>query len=185
LAICLGANAAIFTVVNAVLLRPLPVAESERIVGMGDVYPTITPNDILTNDVPSYFDRLEALTTLEEQALFTYWYDTLPIDGVPQELRGMRVTPSLFRLLRVPPAIGRAFTDAEAEPGATRVIVLSDGLWRTLYGGDPAAVGQTLRLGWTGERYTIVGVMPRGFSFLDEGEDGHAGARQGVRSGFR
>jgi predicted permease len=175
LAICLGANAAIFTVVNAVLLRPLPVPESDRIVGMGDVYPTITPNDILTNDVPSYFDRLEALTTLEEQALFTYWYDTLPIDGVPQELRGMRVTPSLFRLLRVPPAIGRAFTDAEAEPGATRVIVLSDGLWQTLYGGDPSVVGQTLRLGWTGERYTIVGVMPRGFSFFDAGEDGHAG----------
>jgi putative ABC transport system permease protein len=181
LAICLGANAAIFTVVNAVLLRPLPVPESDRIVGMGDVYPTITPNDILTNDVPSYFDRLEALTTMEEQALFTYWYDTLPIDGVPQELRGMRVTPSIFRLLRVPPAIGRAFTDAEAESGATRVIVLSDGLWQTLYGGDPAAVGQTLRLGWTGERYTIVGVMPRGFSFLDEGEDGHAGGRQGVQ----
>jgi predicted permease len=182
LAVCLGANAAIFTVVNAVLLRPLPVPESDRIVGMGDVYPTITPNDILTNDTPSYFDRLEALqTTLEEQALFTYWYDTLPIDGVPQELRGMRATPSLFRLLRVPPALGRAFTDEEAEPGVGRVIVLSHGLWQTLYGGDPNAVGQTLRLGWTGERYTILGVMPRGFSFFDEGEDGHTGARQGVQ----
>lgn len=181
LAVCLGANAAIFTVVNAVLLRPLPVPESDRIVGMGDVYPTITPNDILTNDTPSYFDRLEALTTLEEQALFTYWYDTLPVDAVPQELRGMRATPSLFRLLRVAPALGRAFTDEDAEPGAGRVIVLSHGLWQTLYGGDPSAIGQSMRLGWTGERYTIVGVMPAGFSFFDDGDDGHAGSRQGVQ----
>jgi len=59
--ICLGANAAIFTVVHAVLLRPLPVPEPDRIVGLGDVYPTITPDDILSNDVPSYFDRLQAL----------------------------------------------------------------------------------------------------------------------------
>jgi putative ABC transport system permease protein len=181
LAICLGANVAIFSVVNAVLLRPLPVPESARIVGIGDVYPTITPNDILSSDTPSYFDRLEALTTLDEQALFTYWYDTLPIDGVPQELRGVRATASLFRLLRVPPALGRPFTDAEAEPGAARVIVLSHGLWQTLFGGDPGAVGQTLRLGWTGERYTIVGVMPAGFTFFDGGEDGHVGARQGVQ----
>ena len=181
LAVCLGANAAIFTVVNAVILRPLPVPESDRIVGLGDVYPTITPNDILANDAPSYFDRREALTALEEMALFTYWFDTLPIDGLPQELRGMRVTPSLFSLIRVQPAIGRAFSDADAETGAEKVIVLSDGLWRTLFGGDPAAIGKSLRLGWTGERYTVVGVMPPGFSFFDEGEDGHAGPRQGVQ----
>ena len=176
LAICLGANAAIFTVVNAVLLRPLPVPEADRIVGMGDVYPTITPNDVMANDVPSYFDRREALTTLEEQALFTFWYDTVPIDGVPQELRGMRVTPSLFRLLRVSPVLGRTFTEEEGETGDGRPIVLSYGLWQTLYGGDRTVLGQSLRLGWTGERYTIVGVMPRDFSFFDEGYDGHASA---------
>jgi predicted permease len=163
-----------------VLLRPLPVAESDRLVGMGDVYPTVTPNDILANDVPSYFDRLRALTTLEEQALFTYWFDTLPIDGVPQEIRGMRVTPSLFRVLRVAPALGRAFTDAEGEIGNERKIVLSDGLWRRLYGGDPAVLGQSLRLAWTGNPYTIVGVMPPGFSFFDQGYDGHASA-EGVQ----
>ena len=79
------------------LLRPLPAPESDRIVGIGDVYPTITPNDILANDVPSYFDRLKELTTLDEQGMFTFWFDTLTIDGLPQEVRGMRVTPSLFR----------------------------------------------------------------------------------------
>jgi putative ABC transport system permease protein len=181
LAICLGANAAIFTVVHAVLLRPLSVPEGHRIVGMGDVYPTITPNDILTNDVPSYFDRLTALTTLEAQGMFTYWFDTLAIDGVPQEIRGMRVTPSLFRVLRVSPALGRTFTDAEGEIGDEKKIILSYALWQRLYGGSSSVLGQSLRLGWTGTLYTIVGVMPPGFSFLDQGYDGHAAASEGVQ----
>ena len=173
LAVCLGANVAIFTVVYAVLLRPLPVPDADRIVALGDVYPSITPNDILSNTAPSYFDRLEALTALEEQAIFSYWYDTIAIDGTAQELRGMRATPSLFRVLQVQPALGRAFAEAEAEVGADRKIILSHGLWQRLYGGDPNAVGRDLRLGWTGQRYTIVGVMPPGFSFFETGGDGH------------
>jgi putative ABC transport system permease protein len=181
LAICLGANAAIFTVVHAVLLRPLPVPEPERIVGMGDVYPTITPNDILANDVPSYFDRRDALTTLEEQGMFTYWFDTLTINGVPQEVRGMRATPSLFRVLRVPPALGRTFTDVEGEVGNDQKVILSYALWQRLYGGDPGVVGRTLRLAWTGNLYTIVGVMPREFSFFEQGYDGHDTTAQGIQ----
>jgi putative ABC transport system permease protein len=175
LAICLGANAAIFTVVYSVLLRPLPVPDSDRIVAMGDVYPTITPNDILSNTAPSYFDRLKAITALEQQAMFTFWYDTLAIDGMSEEIRGMRATPSLFRVLQVDPALGRAFTDGEGEVGADKKIILSHGLWQRLFGGDPTVIGRDLRLGWTGQRYTIVGVMPRGFSFFDVG-DGHARA---------
>ncbi|HYN07309.1 MAG TPA: ABC transporter permease [Vicinamibacterales bacterium] len=174
LAVCLGANAAIFTVVHSVLLRPLPVPDSDRIVAMGDVYPTITPNDILSNTAPSYFDRLKALTALEEQAMFTLWFDTLAIDGTAEELRGMRATPSLFRVLQVNPALGRAFTDGEGEIGADKKIILSHALWQRLYGGDQDVIGRDLRLGWTGQRYTIVGVMPRGLSFFDSGDDGHA-----------
>ena len=181
LAICLGANAAIFTVVHSVLLRPLPLPEPERIVGMGDVYPTITPNDILSNDVPSYFDRRAALTTLEEQGMFTLWFDSLTLDGVPQELRGMRVTPSLLRVLRVSPALGRTFTDAEGEIGQDQKVILSYSLWQRLYGGDPGVLGQPLRLAWTGNLYTIVGVMPREFSFFDQGYDGHAAPSPGVQ----
>jgi len=173
LAICLGANAAIFTVVYAVLLRPLPFPAADRLVVMGDVYPTITPDDILSNDAPSYFDRRDAVTAFEEQALFANWYDSVVIDGVSEELRGMRATPSLFRVLQVPPALGRAFSDADGEIGNERKIILSHGLWQRLYAGDPAIVGRDLRLGWTGQPYTIVGVMPRGFSFFDRG-DGHA-----------
>ena len=174
LAVCLGANAAIFSVVYAVLLRPLPIAEPGRIVAMGDVYPTITPNDVLANTAPSYFDRLKAVTALEEQAMFTAWFDTMVIDGVAEEIRGMKATPSLFRLLQVRPALGRTFLESEGQAGNEQKIVLSHGLWQRLYGGDPAVVGRDLRLGWTGQRYTIVGVMPRGFSFFDRGNDGHA-----------
>lgn len=181
LGICLGANAALFAVVYNVLLRPLPVPDPGRIVGLGDVYPTITPNDILSNDVPSYFDRLSALTTLEEQGMFTFWYDTLTIDGIPRELRGMRATPSLFRVLQVAPALGRTFTDSEGEIGNGQKIILSHALWQRLFGGNPDVLGRPLRLGWTGRAYTIVGVMPPGFSFFDRGYDGHAGDTPGVQ----
>jgi predicted permease len=181
LGICLGANIAIFTVVYGVVLRPLPVPESDRLVAFGDVYPTITPNDIISNTSPSYFERREALTALDDLAMFSSWFDTIVIDGVAQELRGMRTTPSLFRVLRVQPALGRAFTDAEGEIGHELKIILSHGLWQRLYGGDPNVLEKEIRLGWTGQRYTIVGVMPRGFSFFERGNDGHApGAGDGV-----
>lgn len=174
LAVCLGANAAIFTVVYSVLLRPLPIPDPDRIVAMGDVYPTTTPNDILSNTAPSYFDRLEAISALEEQAMFAAWFDTITIDGVSEEVRGMKATPSLFRLTQVSPALGRTFTDAEGEIGAEQKVILSHGLWQRLYGGDRTVVGRDLRLGWTGQPYTIVGVMPPEFSFFDSGDDGHA-----------
>jgi predicted permease len=174
LAVCLGANIAIFAVVYSVLLRPLPVPEADRLVAFGDVYPTVTPNDIVSNTVPSYFDRRQALSGLDEHALFTFWFDTLAIDGLPQEIRGMRTTPSLFRVLRVEPALGRTFTDGEGEAGADRKIILSHGLWQRLFGGDLAAIGRDVRLGWTGQPYTVVGVMPRGFHFFEMGSDGHA-----------
>lgn len=176
LAVCLGANAAIFTIVYTVLLRPFPIPDAHRIVAMGDVYPTVTPNDILSNTVPSYFDRQRAITALEAQAMFTRWYDTLTIDGLAQEIRGLRVTPSLFRVLHVSPALGRAFTDADSDIGAEEKIILSHGLWQRLYAGDRTVIGRDLRLGWTGRRYTIVGVLPQGFSFFAVAGDGHARA---------
>lgn len=181
IAICLGANAAIFTVVHGVLLRPLPVPEPQRVVGMGDVYPTITPNDILSNDVPSYFDRLQALTTLEAQGMFTMWYDALTLEGIPQEIPGVRATPSVFRVLGVPAALGRTFADDEGEIGNEQKVILSYALWQRLYGGDAAVLGRQLRLGWTGKSYTIVGVMPRDFSFFDPFPRGHAAGVRGVQ----
>ena len=172
-AVCLGANVAVFTVVDSVLLRPLPVPDPHRIVALGDVYPTVTPNDILANTVPAYFDRLKTVTALDEQAMFTMWFDTLRIGGSAEELRGMRATPSLFRVLKVNAAMGRTFTDAEGELGADKKIILSHGLWQRLFGDDASVIGRDLKLGWTGQHYTIVGVMPRGFSFFEVGDAGH------------
>jgi hypothetical protein len=86
----------------------------------------------------------------------------------------MRATPSLFRVLRVEPALGRAFTEAEGQIGNDQQIILSHGLWQRLSGGDPDIIGRDVRLGWTGRRYTVVGVMPRGFRFFEMGDDGHA-----------
>ena len=83
--------------------------------------------------------------------MFTLWFDTLPIDGIAEELRGMRATPSLFRVLQGHPALGRTFTDAEGEIGADQKIILSHGLWQRLYGGDTTVIGRDLRLGWTGQ----------------------------------
>jgi putative ABC transport system permease protein len=172
LAICLGANGAVFTLVRSVLLRPLPIPQADRIVALGDVFPT-APDDILSNTAPAYLDRLEALPALEEQALFAPWFDSLVVEGVAEELRGVRATPSFFRLLRTPPALGRAFVDGDGEPGSERKIILSHGLWQRLFGGDPSALGRKLRLGWTGESYEVVGVMPKGFAFFER-DDGHA-----------
>ena len=154
---------------------------------MGDVYPTITPNDILSNTAPSYFDRLEAITTLESQAMFTLWFDTITIDGTAQ--RDPRHAGDAVAVSRVAgaPALGRTFTDAEGEIGAEQKVILSHGLWQRLYGGDPAVVGQDAATRLDGAtRYTIVGVMPRGFSFFDIGDDGHA-RHQATRSssGYR
>ncbi len=123
----------------------------------------------------------QALTTLEEQGLFTFWFDTLTLDGVPQEVRGIRATPSLFRVLRVAPLLGRTFTDAEGEIGNDQKIILSYALWQRLFGGDPNVVGRPLRLAWNGGLYTIVGVMPPGFRFFDREYSGHAEAVQGIQ----
>src|SRR5262245_49812488 len=105
LAVCLGANTAIFTIVNSVLLRPLPVPESDRILLVSNQYPRVGVNEALMMDsgVPDYYDRLRDVTALGEQALFNQVNETIDIDGAPQRVRGFAVTPSFFPLVRVPP----------------------------------------------------------------------------------
>ena len=166
LAICIGANIAVFTIVNSVLLRPLPVPDSDRILVMSNRYPKAGSNAAgLTNSsVPDYYDRLRGVTVFEEQAMYNARNFSIDIDGSPEVVRGMAATPSLFRLLRVSPVQGRVFDEREGEIGNEQKVILSYGLWQRLYGGTPA-VGQSLRLG--GRPFTVVGVMPRGFDFSD------------------
>ena len=169
LALCIGANTALFSVVHHVLLRPLPVPEADRILLMSNAYPRAGAGaaDTSNSGVPDYYDRLRETTVFAEQALFNHSSVSLDEDGVPTRVRVMNATPSYFRLVRVTPALGRPFTEQEGEVGNEKKVVLSDALWRSQFGGDPAALGQDLRL--DGQPYTVVGVMPRGFQALAPG----------------
>jgi predicted permease len=167
LALCLGANTALFSVVHHVLLRPLPVPEPERILLMSNLYPRAGATDSSNSGVPDYYDRKREVTVLEEQALFNSTNVSLDQDGRPTRVRVMNVTPSYLRLMRTAPALGRPFSEDEGEVGNEKKLLLSDGLWRSQFAADPAAVGRELRI--DGQPYTIVGVMPRSFETLAPG----------------
>jgi predicted permease len=164
LAVCLGGHAAIWTAVNALLLHPLRTPEPDRVLLMSNQYPLVEKRGRLSA-TPDYDDRLRHVTVFEDQAFYNFTAATVDLDGVPTRMRGMIATPSLFRLLRVNAARGRIFTDAEGTTGNDARVILSDGLWRELFGGDPAAVGRAL--GLDGHEYTVVGILPRDFSFVD------------------
>jgi predicted permease len=166
LALCLAANIAIFAVVNAVLLRPLPFPEPARILMVSNAYPGAGVV-VASNGVPDYYDRLRDVTVFEELAMYRTQGVTLggQGDGEPERVTSMPVTPSFFRLLRTEPFRGRLFTEAEAEPGQERPVVLSYGFWQRKFAGRDGAIGQPLRI--NGVPYTIVGVAPRGFRFVN------------------
>jgi predicted permease len=166
LAICIGANVTLFSIVDHVVLRPLPFPDAERILLMANQYPGGGVGVGTSSGVPDYFDRLRETTVFEEQALYNGGSVSIGQEGVPTRLRVMNVTPSFFRLLRVFPQLGRHFTDAEGEIGNEKKIVLSYGLWRSVFGGDAGAIGRDVRL--DGQPYTVVGVMPRSFTFVDD-----------------
>jgi predicted permease len=165
LALCIGANTALFSVVHNVLLRPLPVPESDRIVVMGNAYPKAGADIGTSSGVPDYYDRLRDVTVLEQQALYNGSSRSLDENGTPMRVRGQNVTTSFFRLLRVSPAIGRDFVDQDGEVGNARKVILSYALWQTLFAGDSSAIGKDVRL--DGVAFTVVGIMPRGFLFVD------------------
>ncbi len=165
LAVCIGANTALFSIVHNVLLKPLPVPESERIVLMGNAYPGAGAAIGGSSAVPDYYDRLRDMDVFEEQADYNGANQSIDQNGTPVRIRINRVTPSFFRLLRVAPALGRTFSEQEGEVGNDTKVVLSDGLWQSQFGGDPAAIGKDLRI--DGQPHTVIGVMPKGFYFLN------------------
>ena len=164
LALCIGINAAIFAVVNSVLLKPLPVTQPERLATLNNSYPRAGV-ERASNGVPDYDDRLREVDAFDEQALYNTRGVTIGIDGDPQRVTSMLARPSLLRMLGAKPLRGRIFTEADGEVGANRQVILSYGLWQQLYGGRDDAVGQTLRV--NGEPQTIVGVLAPDFFFID------------------
>jgi predicted permease len=164
LTVCLAANAAIFTVVRSVLLRPLPYTDPERLAFLYDGFPGAGVARAGTS-VPNYLDRAKMTGVFEAVALYRGRGFDVGTSGAVERLTAQQVTPSFFRVLGVAPARGRTFSDDEDQDGKGKVVVVSDEYWTTALGGREAAIGQDLRL--NGEPFTIVGVMPRGFTFLD------------------
>ncbi len=166
LATGIGANIAIFTVVNAVLLRPLPFPDSERLVALRHAAPGLAQLDELPMSDALHFLYAEESRTLESVAAYRDEQVSFTGPENPQRVAASSVTASFFDVLRTPPRLGRAFTAEEDRAGAAPVVVLSDGLWRTRFGAAPGVMGRIVDL--DGESVEIVGVMPPGFSFSQQ-----------------
>jgi predicted permease len=165
LAVCLGANAVVFAIINRGLLHPLAVPDPSRIMIMANQFPNSGVELGDASAPRNYYDQLKGVSAFESQALFGFTTHPIAFDGGGELVLGMTATPSLFRVLGVGPALGRAFTEEEGEPGAEQRVILSHALWQRLYAGDPAVVGRDVT--FSGRPFTIVGVMPEGFSFWE------------------
>ena len=166
LAIGVGANVAIFAIVNAVLLRPLPIPDSERLVILRHAAPGLAQLAELPMSDALHFLYADESRTLESVAAYRDEQVSFTGPENPQRVEASSVTASFFEVLRTPPRLGRSFTPEEDRPGAAPVIVLSDGLWRSRFGAEPGVVGRVVDL--DGESVEVVGVMPPGFSFSQQ-----------------
>jgi putative ABC transport system permease protein len=160
LALGIGANTAIFSVVNAVLLRALPYPHSER---LAVLFETSTKVPEMAVAYPDYLDWQARQTVFDDLAARMPAGGILTGDGEPERITGRLVTASFFPTLGVQPQIGRFFNAAEDQPNAERVIVISYGLWQRRYGGDETVIGRGVR--YNGESWTVIGVMPANFDF--------------------
>ena len=166
LALGIGASTAIFGMARAVLLRPLPFPQPERLVRLFETNPR---TDEWSTSGPNYLDWRERARSFSGMAAFTGRNLALGGAEEPEMLRGASATHELFGVLGVRPVLGRTFTSDESQPGAERrVAVISHGLWQRRFAGDPAAVGGTVRL--NGVSHEVIGVMPPAFEFPTDAE---------------
>ncbi len=162
----IGADSAIFSVVNAVLLRPLPYHESERLVILRERSPQLEGMSVA---YPNFIDWREQNSAFENIGVFRRQSFNLTGNGEPERLVGSEVSADVFAALKVNAARGRVFTNDEDKPGATPVVALSHGLWQRRFGGDLNILGQTLTL--DGRSFTVIGIMPSGFQFPRAGTE--------------
>ncbi|HEX5081037.1 MAG TPA: ABC transporter permease [Blastocatellia bacterium] len=160
LSLGIGANTAIFSFVNAVLLRPLPYQDSERLVFVFETEPQL-PKAPVTG--PDYLDWKEANKIFESMAAGTEGSSILTGAGDPQRVSAIPVSAGFFETLKAAPMIGRPFGADDDQPGRDKVAILTNGLWQTRFGADPAVIGKQVLL--NGESVEVIGVMPPQFTF--------------------
>ncbi|MEO2196111.1 MAG: ABC transporter permease [bacterium] len=165
LAIGIGANLAIFTVVNTILLRPLPVPDSERLVILAHVAPGLAQLSSLPMSNALYFLYANESRTLSGVSLLTDEQVSFTGPESPQRVDASRVTASFFDIVRTRPQLGRAFRVEDEQPDAPAVVMLTDGLWHDRFGGAPDVIGRVVEI--EGASAEIIGVMPAGFRFPD------------------
>ncbi|HST20875.1 MAG TPA: ABC transporter permease, partial [Blastocatellia bacterium] len=163
LALGIGANSAIFSVVNAVLLRPLPFPDADKLVWVWDTQPQL---ETAPSSVADFLDWRDQNQSFEYMAAFQDGDMFFDRGEGNEDIHVGLVTPDMFSLLRVSPILGRTFTEEETRPGHFRVALLSYSLWKQRFGSDENIIGQTVTL--SGFPYTIIGVMPAGFDFPNQ-----------------
>ncbi len=164
LALGIGANTAIFSVINSVLLKPLPYAESERLVGLWQTAPGVNIEN-LNASIADYVTYEDESKTLADVALWTGDALTVTEVGDPERVAGIMATSSLFHVLDIRPVAGRAFVEKDDAVGGPDVVMISYGYWQRRFGGDEGVIGR--RITADGTPREVVGVLPRGFWFMD------------------
>jgi putative ABC transport system permease protein len=167
LALGIGANTAIFSVVDAVLVRPLPFSEPERLVSVSELTPGAKREEFAVAPA-TFLDWRAGVRSFSSVAAWQTRWLNLTGSGEPSRLRAAAVSASLFSTLGVSPALGRGFGPESEQPGNDAVVVLGNGLWRERFGGDPRVVGTTVSM--DGRPYVVAGVMPPEFRFPEEAE---------------
>ena len=166
LALGIGANSAIFSVVDAVLLRPLPFPKPHELVAVwGSV--SHTGGEKETDSFPNYVDLRDQSQTLQSLTAYTRAGTVFTGTEEARELAGLAVTSDIFRVLGVQPVLGRAYTREEDNVDA-RVVVFTDRAWKSLFNRDPNIIGR--QVNFSGRLWTVIGIMPPGFQFPVEGE---------------
>jgi putative ABC transport system permease protein len=166
----IGANTAIFSVVNTVLLQPLPYPQPEQLVMLASEQRNQALNGRGTFSVPDFFDVQKSSTTLQYVATAQRSGTIATQGGDPERIIGVAVSSDYFSVLGVKPELGRVFTRDEDKPGASPVILLSHGLWQRRFGGDQSIIGREIDLGG---KSTVIGIMPAGFEYpiSDDNQD--------------
>jgi predicted permease len=165
----IGVNAAMFSVIEQVVLRPLPYGNQARMVAIDNTENGQTPSNSTTFSLPDLRDYLARSHTLESLAYYAFQLPTLGGTANPQIIPQIVATPNLLDVLGLHPRLGRAFTADDAKPDRNHVLILSDSVWRKFFNADPAIVGHMVPI--NGDPYTVIGVLPPGIYFPMGAED--------------